>query len=459
MQTHNILAQLWRDMALPSDCLDAITFMDHDAVLPSSFEVTRAAAASIAATGLAAALLWRERSGVMQHVRVAHRHAAAAFHSESFLRINGAWAPREWGDIAGLYPTANGGWVRLHTNFDHHRAVILGLLGCDGTRTAVAAELLRRDSFAFEAEAIAANATVSALRSFAQWDALPQGQAVPTLPLVEITRIGDAPRPTWAEGAAPLSGIRVLDLTRVIAGPVGTRTLAAHGADVLGITGPGLPSYGIEDLGRGKRQAQIELKTAEGRAQMAALLEGADVFAQGYRPGAIASHGFSPEQAVALRPGLIVASLSAYGAAGPWSGRRGFDSLLQTTSGFNAAEAEAYGQDAPRPLPVQALDHATGYLLAFGIMAALYRRRLEGGSWQVRVSLARTGHWLRELGRREETMGLPPQTPDDVVDLLEESQSGFGRMEAIQHPALLSGTPARWVLPSVKLGTHRAEWV
>ncbi len=458
MQTDKILSQIWRDVGLPDDCLNAMEFLGSDAVLPSSFDVTRAASAAIAATGLAAALLWRERSGTMQNVRVAHRHAAAAFHSESFLRINGQWAPREWGDIAGLYPTANGGWVRLHTNFDHHRAAILALLGCDGTRAMVAAELLRRDSFVFEALAVEANATVSAMRSFAQWDALPHAQAVPSLPLVEITRIGAAPRPAWREGAAPLSGIRVLDLTRVIAGPVGTRTLAAHGAEVLGITGPGLPSYGIEDLGRGKRQAQLELTTEVGRAQMKALLAGADVFVQGYRPGAIAAHGFSAEQAVAIRPGLIVASLSAYGAAGPWAGRRGFDSLVQTASGFNHAEAEAYGQDAPRPLPVQALDHATGYLLAFGIMAALYRRSLDGGSWQVRVSLARTGHWLRGLGRRHETIGLPPQANEDVVAFLEPSDSGFGRMEAIRHPALLSDTPAILVLPSVQLGTHAAVW-
>ncbi len=458
MQAAEILGKIWSDLDLPAECPADLAFLGSDAVLPSSFNCTAAAAASIAASGLAAALLWRERTGRMQKMAVDFRHAAAAFHSESFLRINGAWAPREWGDIAGLYPTANGGWVRLHTNFEHHRAVILNLLGCEGTREAVGAELLRRDSFEFEAAAIAANATVSARRSFAQWDVLPHGQAVPTLPLVEITRIGDAPRPTWSDGAAPLSGVRVLDLTRVIAGPVATRTLAAHGADVLGITGPGLPSYGIEDLGRGKRQAQLELTSAVGRARMAALLAEADVFVQGYRPGAIAGHGFSAEQAVALRPGLICASLSAYGAAGPWAERRGFDSLVQTASGFNAAEAEAFGQEAPRPLPVQVLDHATGYLLAYGIMAALYRRSVEGGSWQVRVSLARTGHWLRHAGRRPDCIGLKPQTAEDIVDLLEASESGFGRMEAIRHPALLSETPAQLVLPSVKLGTHPAMW-
>jgi crotonobetainyl-CoA:carnitine CoA-transferase CaiB-like acyl-CoA transferase len=458
MQTAEILAKLWSDASLPGECLGAAEFLGSDAVLPSSFDVTRAAAATIAASGLAAALLWRERAGRMQRVGVAYRHAAAAFHSEHFLRLDGDWAPRERGDIGGLYPTANGGWVRLHTNFPHHRAGILRLLGCEPTRDAVAAAMSQRDAFAFEDAAAAAGLPVTARRSFAEWDAHPQGKAVPSLPLVEIARIGDAPRPSWTEGASPLDGLRVLDLTRVIAGPVSTRTLAAHGAEVLTITGPSLPSYGIEDLGRGKRQAQLDLASADGRARMAELLREADVFVQGYRPGAIAAHGFSPEAAATLRPGVICASLSAYGAAGPWSGRRGFDSLVQTASGFNAAEAEAFGQSEPRPLPVQALDHGTGYLLAFGIMAALYRRSIEGGSWHVRVSLARTGHWLRGLGRRDDTLGLPAQERADVLDLLEASDSGFGRMEAIRPPALLSETPARLVRPSVPLGTHAPAW-
>jgi crotonobetainyl-CoA:carnitine CoA-transferase CaiB-like acyl-CoA transferase len=234
--------------------------------------------------------------------------------------------------------------------------------------------------------------------------------------------------------------------------------LAAHGAEVLNITGPDLPFYRIEDLGRGKLSAQLDLCQEAGRVALEGLTQGADVFVQGYRPGAIAGHGFTPAHTARLRPGIVHASLSAFGAVGPWVGRRGFDSLVQTASGFNVAEAEAAGESKPRPLPAQALDHGTGYLLALGIMAALHRRATEGGSWHVQVSLARTGLWLRGLGRVADGFSVADQTAEDVADLFEESASGFGAMRAIRHAAQLSETPTRWERPSVKLGTHRALW-
>ena len=457
MRTEAVLTDVLSGVGLPAALLGHLRLLGSDVVLPSSFQVERAAAASIAASGLAAALVHTARGGAAQEVCVDYRHAAAAFHSEHFLKLDGVWMPREAGDIGGLYQMQGGGWVRVHANFPHHRDGVIRLLGCAPHKAAVAEALSHWQALDFEDAAVAAGLVVTAYRSFAEWDAHPQAQAIPTLPLVRIERIGDAPPADWGASETPLGGLRVLDLTRVIAGPVGTRTLAAHGAEVLTITGPGLASYGIEDLGRGKRQAQLDLTSADGRARLTELLAGADVFVQGYRPGTIAGRGFSPEFAAAMRPGIVTASLSAYGAAGPWAGRRGFDSLVQTATGFNHAEAEAFGQSSPRALPVQALDHATGYLLAFGILTALHRRLTEGGSWHVSVSLARTGHWLRSLGRRR-TIEAVGQSQASVVDLLQASDSGFGRMEAVAHPAILSATPARLVLPSVKLGTHPAAW-
>jgi crotonobetainyl-CoA:carnitine CoA-transferase CaiB-like acyl-CoA transferase len=282
--------------------------------------------------------------------------------------------------------------------------------------------------------------------------------AVPIIPLISITQIGDAPAEPLPATSRPLGGVRVLELTRVIAGPVAGRTLAAHGADVLNITGPHLPFYRIEDLGRGKLSAQLDLRQADDHIKLEALLRTADVFMQGYRPGAIAGHGFTPEHSASLRPGIIHASLSAYGAAGPWAGRRGFDSLVQTASGFNVAEAEAAGETKPKPLPAQALDHATGYLLATGVMAALHRRATEGGSWHVQVSLARTGHWIRGSGRVADGFAVPDQTAESIPDLFETTPSGFGEMRAIRHAARLSETPTHWHRPSVPLGTHAASW-
>jgi crotonobetainyl-CoA:carnitine CoA-transferase CaiB-like acyl-CoA transferase len=259
--------------------------------------------------------------------------------------------------------------------------------------------------------------------------------------------------------------MRVLDLTRVIAGPVCGRTLAAHGADVLHINGPHLPSIDglVVDTGRGKRSAGIDLRTPAGRETLRGLAATADVFLQGYRPGAIAGHGFAPAELAALRPGIVCTSLSAYGEVGPWGGRRGFDSLVQTASGFNHAEAVAAGADpadaAPKVLPCQALDHASGYLLAFGTLAALLRRAEEGGSWQVRVSLVGTGMWLRGLGRLADGFNAPVPAMADIGELLEETESGFGRLTAMRHSGLLAETPPYWALPSVPLGTHRAEWL
>ncbi|HRD76581.1 MAG TPA: CoA transferase, partial [Hyphomicrobiaceae bacterium] len=277
---------------------------------------------------------------------------------------------------------------------------------------------------------------------------------------VAIERIGEAAPRKRTLGERPMSGIRVLDLTRVIAGPVCGRTLAAHGADVLAISGPTLPFMGtlIMDVGRGKRTAHIELTDPAGRETLAGLARDADVFVQGFRPGAIAGKGFSPERVAALSPGIIAVSLCAYGYSGPWSGRRGFDSLVQTASGINHAEASAAGVTGPKELPCQALDHATGYFMAFGAMMALIRQMREGGSWHVRVSLAATGHWLSGLGRQLAAIKGTDVPREAIGDLLEESASGFGPMSAVRHAGLLSRTPPHWTRPSMPLGSHEARW-
>jgi crotonobetainyl-CoA:carnitine CoA-transferase CaiB-like acyl-CoA transferase len=337
---------------------------------------------------------------------------------------------------------------------------MLALLQCDYDTAAVAKALQGWTGFDLEDAAAEAGLCATAMRSFAEWDAHPQGQAVPAQPVVTITRIGDAPPQPLPPAARPLSGVRVLDLTRVIAGPVCGRTLAAHGADVLALASPNLPNFPrlIADTGRGKLSADLDLRDPAGRAALQGLLRDADVFLQGYRPGALARLGFAPEETARLRPGIVHVSLSAYGPVGPWSGRRGFDSLVQTASGFNHAEAEASGQTAPKALPCQALDHGSGYLLAFGAMTALHRRAIEGGSWLVEVSLARTGRWIRDLGRVPQGLAAPTPTRDATAGLMEETDSGFGRLRAVRHAAMLADTPARWDRPCVPLGTHPAAW-
>jgi crotonobetainyl-CoA:carnitine CoA-transferase CaiB-like acyl-CoA transferase len=397
--------------------------------------------------------------GRRQRVSVAMRNAAIEFRSERYLRIDGKPPDEYHDDLAGLYRCGDGSWVRLHTNLPHHRSGLLALLDCPHDRTAVQRALDGWQAEAFETAAADAGLAVAACRSFAEWDQHPQGRAVASLPLFTIEQIGDAPAEPLTAAERPLSGIKVLDLTRIIAGPVCGRTLAAHGADVLLVTASHLPSLYplVIDTGRGKLSTLLDLREKTARETLAALVRDADIFVQGYRPGAIAAFGFGPHDVARMRPGIVYVSLCAYGHEGPWAARRGFDSLVQTASGINVAEAEAFGETKPRPLPAQALDHATGYLLAFAAMAALAHRAERGGSWHVRASLAQTGHWLRQLGRIDGAT-CPDPGFDEVRDCLEDTASGFGRLTAVRHAAVMAATPPRWVRPTVPLGTHAPAW-
>ena len=459
LESRHVLADLWRTAGHHESALGEVTLTGAEPVLPSSFAVGTAAQATIAASALAASELWRLRTGRRQRVAVDMRAAAIEFRSERYLRVDGK-VPDEYHDsLAGLYCCGDGRWVRLHTNLPHHCSGLLKLLGCEHDRGAVQRTLDGWKAEALEDAAAAAGLVVTACRSFDEWDAHPQGRAVAKLPLFSIEQIGDAPATPLPAAEHPLAGIKVLDLTRIIAGPVCGRTLAAHGADVLLVTAPHLPSMRplVIDTGRGKLSTSIDLREQNGRDTLAALARDADVFVQGYRPGAVAAFGFSPQEVARMRPGIVYVSLCAYGHAGPWADRRGFDSLVQTASGFNAAEAEAFGQGKPRELPAQELDHATGYLLAFAAMTALKRRAERGGSWHVRCSLAQTGYWLRSLGRIDGTACPDPRSAD-VRDLLEELPSGFGRLTTVRHAASMSETPPRWARQSVPLGTHPPVW-
>src|SRR5215207_624549 len=459
-----LLADLWRIAGQPDAGLQTVTLTGSEPALPSSFAIGTVAQATVAASALAANELWHLRTGRRQRVSVGMRHAGIEFRSERYLRLDGK-PPEEHRDkTVGVYRTGDGPWIRLHTNLPHHRAGTLKLLGADYDRASVQRAIDRWEAFKLEDAAAAAGLVVTATRSFEEWDAHPQGAAVAGLPLFTIERIGDAPPQPLPPGGRPLAGVKVLDLTRVIAGPVCGRTLAAHGADVLNISAAHLPFMEalVIDTNRGKLSAQIDLREASGREKLAALLCEADVFIQGYRPGAIAQYGFSAEEAARLRPGIICVSLCAYGHAGPWASRRGFDSLVQNADGLNVAEAEAAGASGPnpepKPLPAQALDHATGYLMAFGAMTALKRRATEGGSWHVRCSLAQTGHRVRGLGRIEGGLTIADPSFEDIRDLTEDSDSGFGRLTGVRNSAVMSETPTRWVRPSVPLGTHAPEW-
>ncbi len=463
MNTTETMQALWQAAGLPSGALDRVRLTGEEPVLPSSFRVGTAAQSAIALTGLAVSEIDRLRSGREQAVSVDMLHAALEFRSERLLRIDGGDAPELWDPIAGVYQCGDGRWVRIHTNFAHHRDGVLKILGCANDRDAVAAALKLWKAEDFETEATADSMVVAMMRTPAEWAAHPHAAVLARQPVISIEKIGEAdpiPLPSAAAGDRPLSGLKVLDLTRIIAGPTGGRALAAHGATVMRIGSPNLPVVPIlvMETGRGKLSAHLDLDTTAGKAGLERLLDGADVFIEGYRPGGLSARGFGPEQTARQRPGIVHVSLSAYGDEGPWGGKRGFDSLVQTATGINAAEAEAAGSDQPKALPCQALDHASGYFIAFGAMAALMRRAREGGSWHVKVSLARTGQWLRDLGRLQDGLACPEPASEHIHPFLTVSDSGFGKLTHVTHAAHLSVTPPRWDLPAVPAGTHMPVW-
>ncbi|MGJ7489638.1 CoA transferase [Variovorax sp. ZT4R33] len=457
----SVLGPLWQQAGLPEEALGFVHLSGADPVMPSSFAVGTAAQVSIAAAALAACELGHVRGVPRQVVAVDMRHAA--FECTGWFSIDGR-VPELWDAFSGLYRCADG-HVRIHANFRHHRDGAVRLLGLDpelAQRSDAEQALLGWRALDFEDAAAAQGLVVTALRRFDEWDATPQGRALAAQPLFTIERIGDAaPRALapLADDQRPLAGIRVLDLTRILAGPVGGGALAAYGADVLLINSPVLPNIeAIAVTSRGKLSAHVDLRSDEGQQTLRQLVADAHVFVQGYRPGGLADLGFGPEALARLCPGIVCVSLSAYGTQGPWSSRRGFDSLVQTAMGFNHAEGEAAGDGRPRPLPMQILDEATGYLIAFGAAAALRRQQREGGSWHVQLSLAQTGHWLRGLGRVAGGLDVPKPGIPELAPYIESSPSGFGELQALRHSARLSRTPAGWHRPSMPPGSHPAQW-
>jgi len=456
-----ILRRLWADAGGASDTLDGLRLDLRGPLYPSVMRIEEMATITTAATGLGAAQFAQLRGMAQQQVSVDSRHAQAAFSSERYQRLDGESVNDE-SRLQAYYETKDGHWVQLHTGFAHHRAGHLQLLKCDADAdsTQVAAAISQWRAQQLE-DAMAERMLPGVkMRSREQWSASSQGQAVAQLPLLEITKIGDAPPLAIESGDRPLSGVRVLDMTKVIAGPVCGRTLTEHGAQVMRVHAPRLPFLRqlVIDTGRGKRSCHLDLSNSDDKACFAELLRGAHVMTQGYRPGALAAHGFAPQQVAALRPGIVNLSLCAWSHQGPWAQRRGFDSLVQMASGIADAGAQAVNQLALAPLPCQALDHATGYLAAFGVLMALAHQQRHGGSWHVRVSLAQSSEWLHRLGRVD-TLAVKAPGVGDLHDLMDDAQTPFGRTTFIKPVAQLAATPGYWATGSVPLGHDQAVWL
>ncbi len=445
---------------------DAVTFTGGtDPVLPTPFRVGVAGAATLAATGLAASALWELRTGRRQSVAVDLRRAAASLRSGHYMKLGDGQVSHARNTIMGVYPTKDGRWSYLHCNFPNHRAAALSVLGVAEDRAAVARAVLNWNAADLEEAIIAAKGAGGMVRTHAEWAQHPQSAAIAALPLLEIVRIGDAPPEPLPPGKRPLSGVRVLDLTRVLAGPTCARTLAEHGADVLKITAPHLPNLGYQefDTGHGKLSAHLDLREQRDVDVLRGLVRETDVFSQGYRPGTLGGRGLSPDELASLRPGLVYVSLCAFSHAGPWASRRGFDTVVQTVSGITSRQAEVVPGKTPGPqfYPVSAIDYCTGYLMAFGAMEALRRRATQGGSWLVRISLAQVGKWIVDRGEVPENAArdAPVEfTPDELERWAMVSDTPSGRLRHLKPVVELSETPPYWARPSVPLGYNKPEW-
>ena len=439
---------------------------DNDPILPTPFRIGETAAASLAAVGLAVSDIWKLRTGRGQDVSVDVRRATASLRSSKYMTMEGKSIAAERHPLMGVYPAKNGRWSYLHCNFPNHRAVALSVLGVEKEdNDAVRKAVSKWDALELEEAIIAAGGAGGMVRSMDEWALHPQSAAVASLPLLEIAKIGDSPPEPLPVGGRPLSGIRVLDLTRVLAGPTCARTLAEHGADVLKITAPHLASIGSQefDTGHGKLSAHLDLRQNQDIETLRNLIRQADIFSQGYRPGTLAGRGLSPEDLAALRPGIIYVSLSAFGRMGPWAARRGFDTVVQTVSGITARQGELFPGSEPGPqfYPVSAIDYLTGYLMAFGALLALARRVTEGGSWLVSISLAQTGRWLVGRGQvpEDELQDVPEEfTSEEIASWSTFSDLSIGRVSHLAPVLQLSETYPHWSRPAVPLGHHEPVW-
>lgn len=438
-------------------------FITGSSALPSAFDVTGFAVSAMAEAAAAVTDLAQWHGAPPPDVSI-DRDLASLWFAMSFTPA-GWELPPVWDAVAGDYRCADG-WIRLHTNAPHHKAAALQVLGLGpaADRTAVSAAVERWQGEALETAVVAAHGCAAVMRSAEAWQAHPQGRAVAAEPLVAWgapRRMDDGgtrrhSRP--ASARRPLEGVRVLDLTRIIAGPVATRFLASYGAQVLRIDPPGWEEPVLEaELTVGKRCARLDLKTPEGLAALHGLLAGADIFIHGCRGGALDKLGLSATGLAGRYPHLVTVALDAYGWSGPWAQRRGFDSLVQMSCGIAAAGMAHLGADRPRPLPVQALDHATGYWCAAAAVNA-WRDRLDGTVRHARLSLARTAVELMRTAPSDPAAPAPALHPrPDSAGLVAE-ETAWGPGLRLPSAIRISGVAAVFDVPARGLGQAEPRW-
>lgn len=455
----DVISRVWSATGMDDEAeapLDELTTTGPRAVLSSAFDVTGLATATVAAATLAAArLLAARRAAPSLAVTVDSKAASAAFAAEGLFAPAGWAAPPLWDPIAGNY-RATDGWIRLHTNYARHRAAVERVLGANNRDTAQAA-VQSRYAEEIESAVIDAGGAAAVMHGRAQWLSSPPGAATAEAsPVVVTERSSSGSDRLLNGGALPFDGVRVLDLTRVIAGPVATKFLAGYGADVLRIDPPGFEEVLslLPETTLGKRTTALDLTAPADRAIFEELLAGADVLVAGLRADALPGLGYDDQTLTRLNPELTIASLDAYGWDGPWRNRRGFDSLVQMSCGIAADGAAAIGRNRPTPLPVQALDHATGWLLATAITRALTRKLTASSIARLHASLIGTANLLYSLPRPTER----PAQPDPEDFPFEDTDTAWGPARRVSLPGRIDGVRLHWAHQAGPLNRHPATW-
>lgn len=452
--TQVFLREIWQAARGESAFLEQVR-LSGEGSLPSVFAVTDLATGAIAAAGLAVAELVQAAGGAEQKVAADRR--LASFWFGTSLRPQGWEAPPLWDAVAGDYQAADG-WIRLHTNAPHHRAAALAVLEAPVDRSAVAQAVARWNAEELETAVVAQGGCAAKMRTMEEWRVHSQGAAVNAEPLLHVADAPASATPRWpVNSQRPLQGIRVLDLTRVLAGPTATRFMAGFGADVLRLDPPSWDEPGVvPDLVPGKRCARLDLRTSQGQEIFTQLLAQADVLVHGYRSDALARMGFDADYRRRINPALVDVSLDAYGWSGAWKTRRGFDSLVQMSSGIAEAGMRRLGRDKPTPLPVQALDHATGYLMATAAIRGLTQRLKTGKGSEVRTSLARMAQLLVTGSGKQVDAALAAESAGDLAPAIEPTF--WGPAQRLRGAVTVGATAMAWDRPAAPLGSAQPVW-
>jgi crotonobetainyl-CoA:carnitine CoA-transferase CaiB-like acyl-CoA transferase len=443
----------------------SVSFAGQDPILPAAHRLGACIGIPLMAGAIAAVALHRRRGGPAQDLGLDLREAVHGITPGAFWHptLNGELAPHplvlDNPFLLTPYRTADGRWVMASGVYPHLAAKWCRFLDVPPDPVKVAAAIGRQEAFALEETASGAGLPACVVRSPAEWLAHPQGALLASQPVIGLERIGDAPARNFGPAARPFDGVRVLSFTHAIAGPTVGRTLAEHGADVLGATRPN--DYEHEfiyaEANVGSRSAYIDLGNPAGQDRAAALLADADIVVNNHRTGALERRGLEPRRLAERYPGLVYVSVSCYGSRGPWAGRGGFDMNGSAASGLMTIE----GSEAGPRLPVTGMinDYITGYLGAAGAAAALVKRATEGGSWHVTVSLTRTAMWCGSLGLVDPALA----GCDDEHSLREpvpyDAPSPLGDVHMLAPPVRFSATTPSWSAPIlVPRGSGRAEW-